>query len=161
MSEPVVRSYTDTFVEINDDYAFAEHIIRLDAIMHVRSSHLNVYIYTNTVGAMISFKFDRKETMAIFLKDIQAAISQTATINAFAKIEQDMKTLSEKFDELAQEEVQEELVEEDSDEEEVKEEPKFPVAKTTKECEMLLFFMMTLILTYCFSYTFFHQLAHR
>ena len=157
MNDPVVRCYTDSIVEIDDANTFGEHIIRLDAIMHVRSSYLNVYIYTNTVGALIGFKFDRKEALNAFMKDIHAAISQTKTANAFAKIEQDMKTLSEKFDELNQEEEEEESEEEV---EEVKEEPKFPVAKTTKECEMSLFFVMTLLLTYSFSYNFFHYLAH-
>ena len=122
MSDPVIRSFTDKFIEIVDSDGSSVHVIRLDSIMHVRSSYRHAFIGTNTLHAAISFTFKDASRVPEFVNDILAAVAthpernlmkkfeefkreQVPQEKLFQKIEQN---LMEKFEEFKREQVPQE-----------------------------------------------------
>ena len=100
MADPVVLRCTDKFIEILDSNASSFHVLRLDAIMHVRSSNSHVFLSTNTLNASISFTFKDTSKVAPFINKIVDTLGKDVS---FRQIEQDMTSLSEKFEEFKNE----------------------------------------------------------
>ena len=100
MTDPVILRSTDKFIEILDTNASSLHILRLDALMHVRSSLSHVFLWTNTLNASISFTFKDPSKVAPFINQIIDTISRESY---FRRIEQDRVKLSEKFEEFKKE----------------------------------------------------------
>jgi hypothetical protein len=155
MSDPVIRSFTDKFIEIIDSDGSSVHIIRLDSIMHVRSSYRHAFIGTNTLHAAISFTFKDASRVPEFINDILAAVATQPERNLLKKFEefkreqvpQIEQNLMEKFEEFKRELSS---VEDEKEEEPLPAEPKaqplppmFPIAETSGACE--LFIMLVLM----------------
>ena len=154
MSDPVIRSFTDKFIEIVDSDGSSVHVIRLDSIMHVRSSYRHAFIGTNTLHAAISFTFKDVNSVPEFINDILAAVATQPERNLMNKFEelkreqvpQIEQNLMEKFEEFKRElssvedEKEEPLPAEPTDQPLP---PMFPIAETTGACE--LFIMLVLI----------------
>jgi len=95
MTDPVVLRCTDKFLEILDSNASSLHVVRIDSIMHVRSSHSHVFLWTNTLNASISFTFKDMSKVAPFINQI---IDTLGKEGSFRRVQQDLTSLSEKFE---------------------------------------------------------------
>jgi hypothetical protein len=155
MSDPVIRSFTDKFIEIIDSDGSSVHIIRLDSIMHVRSSYRHAFIGTNTLHAAISFTFKDASRVPEFINDILAAVATQPERNLLKKFEEfkreqvPQEKLFQKIEQNLMEKF-EELKSELSSVEDEKEPPTaqplppmFPIAETSGACE--LFIMLVLM----------------
>lgn len=155
MADPVIHCSTN-FIEILDTNSSSVHCIRLESIMHVRSSYTHVFIGTNTLNSAIAFSFKDTKKVGPFVKDIMRALTaeqdlverldelkkieedllkrSKALDNPFRMIEQDNLTLSEKFDSF-------------KDPPSVKQNSLiFPVAHVSAACEAFLMFVTTFLI---------------
>ena len=159
MSDPVIRSFTDKFIEIVDSDGSSVHVIRLDSIMHVRSSYRHAFIGTNTLHAAISFTFKDASRVPEFVNDILAAVAtqpernlmekfeefkrdQVPQEKLFQKIEQN---LMEKFEELKSELSSFEDKEEPPTAQPLSSQPlppMFPIAETSGACEVFIMLVL-------------------
>jgi hypothetical protein len=96
MTDPVILRCTDKFIEILDTNASSLHVVRLDSVMHVRSSHSHVFLWTNTLNASISFTFKDMSKVGPFIKHIIDMLDRGE--QPFRHVEQDLTSLSEKFE---------------------------------------------------------------
>jgi hypothetical protein len=95
MTDPVVLRCTDKFIEILDTNASSLHVVRLDSVMHVRSSYSHVFLWTNTLNASISFTFKDMGNVGPFINQI---IDMLGKEGSFRRVQQDLTSLSEKFE---------------------------------------------------------------
>lgn len=157
MADPVIHCSTN-FIEILDTNSSSVHCIRLESIMHVRSSYTHVFIGTNTLNSAIAFSFKDTKKVGPFVKDIMKALTaeqdlverldalkkieedlherSKALDNPFRMIAQDNLTLSEKFDSFK----------DDSPPSVQQYSLMFPVAHASAACEAFLMFVTTFLI---------------
>ena len=157
MTDPVILRSTDKFIEIMDSNASSLHVIRIDSIMHVRSSHSHVFLWTNTLNASISFTFKDMSKVGPFINHI---IDMLGKEGSFRQVEQDLNSLSEKFEAFKKEMEQSlfERVEQDrvslsekfetfkADLTELPKEPMYPVPHSSPACEGVIMFISVFLI---------------